>query len=189
MCQKPPSIERVKTNAVSRHKWQIDKAELILTSRVKGLSDTLGSIFGSVSNAWHLSFIRFVRFIVPRVEELIVADTASFVAKNHERSNVSGLKPAAELAAKSAKPYPNDSAEYREARTALLVEEIELRRQIERVARQRRKLPLGGAARAYEFLDEQGKTVRLKPRRSMESCSNGSWKACRALPCPMTPTL
>ncbi len=40
------------------------------------------------------------------------------------------LAPAAELASKASKPYPNDSAEYRKARTALLVEEIELRRQI-----------------------------------------------------------
>jgi predicted dithiol-disulfide oxidoreductase (DUF899 family) len=36
------------------------------------------------------------------------------------------LTPAAELAAKS-RPYPNDSAEYRAARAALLAEEIELR--------------------------------------------------------------
>ena len=43
--------------------------------------------------------------------------------------NKTTLTPAAELAAKaSKKPYPNDSAEYRKARTALLVEEIELRR-------------------------------------------------------------
>ncbi|MBC8119929.1 MAG: DUF899 family protein [Burkholderiaceae bacterium] len=71
------------------------------------------------------------------------------------------LKPAADLAAKSAKAYPNHSAEYREARTVLLVEEIELRRQIERVAEQRRLLPTGGEARGYQFLDEQGKTVGL----------------------------
>ncbi len=71
------------------------------------------------------------------------------------------LKPAAELAEHSAKPYPNDSAAYREARTALLAEEVELRRHIERVARLRRQLPLGGEAPTYEFLDEQGKTVGL----------------------------
>ncbi len=71
------------------------------------------------------------------------------------------LAPAAELAAKASKPYPNDSAEYRQARTALLAEEIELRRQIERVAAQRRELPLGGRAPHYEFLDEDGKTLTL----------------------------
>ena len=70
------------------------------------------------------------------------------------------LTPAAELAAKST-PYPNDSAEYRAARTALLAEEIELRRHIERVAAQRRQLPPGGAAHGYTFLDQDGKTVTL----------------------------
>ncbi len=44
------------------------------------------------------------------------------------------LTPAAELAKKNTMRYPNESAEYRQARQALLVEEIELRRHIERVA-------------------------------------------------------
>jgi predicted dithiol-disulfide oxidoreductase (DUF899 family) len=42
------------------------------------------------------------------------------------------------------KPFPNESAAYREAREELLTAEIELRRQTERVALQRRNLPLGG---------------------------------------------
>lgn len=71
------------------------------------------------------------------------------------------LKSAVELAAEASKAYPNDSAEYREARTALLAEEVELRRHIERVAAQRRALPPGGEARDYAFGDEAGKTVRL----------------------------
>jgi len=72
------------------------------------------------------------------------------------------LKPAIDLAATASKPYPNDSAEYRKARTALLAEEIELRRQIERVAAQRRALPLGGElAQDYEFTNENGKTVGM----------------------------
>ncbi|SFU51521.1 DUF899 family protein [Pseudoduganella namucuonensis] len=72
------------------------------------------------------------------------------------------LKPAAELAAQAAgKPYPNDSAAYRAARVALLAEEIELRRHIERVAEQRRALPPGGEAPDYDFKDENGKTVKL----------------------------
>ena len=53
---------------------------------------------------------------------------------------MSALKPAAELAAAASKPYPGDSADYRRARTALLTEEIELRRHIERVAAQRRAM-------------------------------------------------
>jgi hypothetical protein len=54
------------------------------------------------------------------------------------------LKPAAELAAEASKPYPNDSAEYRRARTALLAEEIELRRRIERVAARRPEARVSG---------------------------------------------
>jgi len=73
---------------------------------------------------------------------------------------MSTLIPAAELAAKST-PYPNDSPEYRAARSALLAEEIELRRHIERVAAQRRALPPGGVAPDYDFLDENGKTIKL----------------------------
>ncbi|HEX8469158.1 MAG TPA: DUF899 family protein [Allosphingosinicella sp.] len=72
------------------------------------------------------------------------------------------LEPAADLAARASKPYPNDSAEYRSARTALLAEEIELRRHIERVAEQRRSLPPGGEIeRDYELRDEQGRAIRL----------------------------
>jgi predicted dithiol-disulfide oxidoreductase (DUF899 family) len=74
---------------------------------------------------------------------------------------MSNLKPAAELAAANGKPYPNDDAAYRKARIALLAEEIELRRHIERVAEQRRALPPGGEARAYHFRDENGDTVPL----------------------------
>ena len=40
--------------------------------------------------------------------------------------------------------FPNESATYREARNSLLREEIELRRQTERVAELRRRLPAGG---------------------------------------------
>ncbi|MDB5857742.1 MAG: hypothetical protein JWQ76_1431 [Ramlibacter sp.] len=71
------------------------------------------------------------------------------------------LQPAADLARQVSKPYPNDSAAYREARTALLAEEVELRRHIERVAAQRRALPPGGEARDHRFLDEQGRELGL----------------------------
>jgi predicted dithiol-disulfide oxidoreductase (DUF899 family) len=48
--------------------------------------------------------------------------------------------------------YPNESADYRTARNALLDAEIELRRQIERVAQMRRALPPGGEVRTdYAF--------------------------------------
>ena len=69
----------------------------------------------------------------------------------------SDFKTAVELAAKASKSYPGDSTEYREARTALLVEEIELRRHIGRVAEMRRALPPGGEAGDYKFVDKDGK--------------------------------
>ena len=71
------------------------------------------------------------------------------------------LRPARDLAATASKPYPNDSAEHLQAATALLAEEIELRRHIERVAAQRRALPLGGEPSPYELVDEDGRTVGL----------------------------
>jgi predicted dithiol-disulfide oxidoreductase (DUF899 family) len=71
------------------------------------------------------------------------------------------LKPAHELATAAAKPYPNDPSDHVKARTALLAEEIELRRHIERVAAQRRALPLGGEPPPYDFTDEEGKTVHV----------------------------
>ena len=58
------------------------------------------------------------------------------------------LKPAAEVARAAPTRIPNESAEYRAARTALLAEEIELRRHIERVAAQRRALPQGAPVTA-----------------------------------------
>lgn len=67
------------------------------------------------------------------------------------------LTPASELAKKSKVRFPNESQEYRQAREALLAEEIELRRHIERVAEQRRALPPGGkVARDYRFESESG---------------------------------
>ena len=67
------------------------------------------------------------------------------------------LTPAAELARKNGVRFPNESPEYRRARDALLAEEIELRRHIERVAEQRRALPPGGeVTRNYRFTGESG---------------------------------
>lgn len=68
----------------------------------------------------------------------------------------------AELAVKGSQPYANESAAYRQARVKLLAEEIELRRQIQRVAAQRRALPPGPVAKAYRFLDEQGNQRTLR---------------------------
>ncbi len=68
-----------------------------------------------------------------------------------------GLAPASELARKNGVRLPNESDEYRRAREALLAEEIELRRHIERVAEQRRALPPGGEVKKdYRFEGERG---------------------------------
>jgi predicted dithiol-disulfide oxidoreductase (DUF899 family) len=67
------------------------------------------------------------------------------------------LTPAADLARDNPVRVPNESAEYRAARSALLAEEIELRRHIERVAELRRALPPGGPVTGdYRFAGEDG---------------------------------
>ncbi|MHB8528773.1 MAG: DUF899 family protein [Caulobacteraceae bacterium] len=67
------------------------------------------------------------------------------------------LTPAAELARDNPVRFPGESARYRAARTALLAEEIELRRHIEAVAAQRRALPPGGEVKGdYRFEGEAG---------------------------------
>src|SRR6201985_1899326 len=72
-------------------------------------------------------------------------------------ANASTLVPAAELARRNTMTFPNESADYRRARNALLSEEIELRRHIERVAALRRTLPPGGTVTGdYRFEGEQG---------------------------------
>jgi predicted dithiol-disulfide oxidoreductase (DUF899 family) len=67
------------------------------------------------------------------------------------------LTAATELAKRNKMRFPNESPDYRRAREALLAEEIELRRHIERVAEQRRALPQGGeVTKAYRFESESG---------------------------------
>lgn len=67
------------------------------------------------------------------------------------------LIPVAELVTRNLMRFPNESEAYRQARTVLLAEEIELRRQIERVAEQRRALPPGGEVSGdYRFEGEHG---------------------------------
>ncbi len=72
-------------------------------------------------------------------------------------ASLQALTPAVELAGIDPVQFPNESPEYRAARTALLVEEIELRRHIERVAAQRRALPPGGPVIGdYRFEGKDG---------------------------------
>lgn len=68
------------------------------------------------------------------------------------------LTPADKLARETPIRFPNESADYRAARTALLADEIELRRMIARVAAQRAALPPGGPVTGdYRFQGEDGR--------------------------------
>lgn len=72
------------------------------------------------------------------------------------------LTPAAEWAAKRKPPFPGESEEYREARNALLAEEIEFRRHMTRVVEQRRALPPGPVIeKDYRFKDANGEDLGL----------------------------
>src|SRR5687767_6880142 len=65
--------------------------------------------------------------------------------------------------------FPNESKEYRAARDKLLAAEIELRKQVETVAAQRRKLPAGGEVpEDYVFEGEKG------PLRLSQLFENGN---------------
>jgi len=104
----------------------------------------------------------------------------------------SALKPAAELAKASGFRYPNESAEYRRAREALLAEEIELRRHIERVAEQRRRLPPGGEVKQnYVFEGEKGRAsfADLFGDKDTLVVYSYMFGAQRERPCPMCTSL
>src|SRR3979409_2278286 len=102
------------------------------------------------------------------------------------------LAPARGLAANNDVSFPNESAEYRRARAALLAEEIELRRHIEQVAEQRRALPLGGAIKEdYRFEGENG-PVRLSGmfgKHNSLIVYNWMYGPQRDRPCPMCTNL
>ena len=67
------------------------------------------------------------------------------------------LLPAAEVAAKNPIRRPGESEDYRRARQALLIEEIELKRHVERVAAMRRALPEGApVTHSYSLVGENG---------------------------------
>ncbi|MDP3175170.1 MAG: DUF899 family protein [Phenylobacterium sp.] len=75
---------------------------------------------------------------------------------------MASLAPALELAARAKTPFPGASAEYDQARQALLAQEIELRRQMTRLVEQRRALPEGPViAKDYRFNGPNGEEVGL----------------------------
>ncbi len=102
------------------------------------------------------------------------------------------LIPAAELAKRNDITFPNESADYRRARNALLAEEIELRRHLERVAEQRRALPPGGEVIGdYRFQGEHGPIdfASLFGDRQSLVVYSYMFGPQRARPCPMCTSL
>jgi predicted dithiol-disulfide oxidoreductase (DUF899 family) len=88
--------------------------------------------------------------------------------------------------------FPGESAGYRSARNALLAEEIELRRHIERVAAQRRALPPGGAVpEDYRFEGEEGPLTLSEMFGEHDTLVTYNWMfgPQRARPCPMCTSL
>jgi predicted dithiol-disulfide oxidoreductase (DUF899 family) len=98
------------------------------------------------------------------------------------------LTPADQLARDNPLRVPGESAEYRAARTALLAEEIELRRHIARVAAQRRALPPGAEVTGdYRFMTEDGPRDLAGLFGDKETLVTFSYMfgPQRARPCPM----
>jgi predicted dithiol-disulfide oxidoreductase (DUF899 family) len=107
-------------------------------------------------------------------------------------TDMPAVRSARELAEKNAVRFPNESGEYRRARTALLAAEIELRREIERVAAMRRALPPGGGiAKDYRFVGEQGEVSFADMFRGKQTLAAYSYMygPQRKRPCPMCTSL
>ncbi|MGF6770424.1 putative dithiol-disulfide oxidoreductase (DUF899 family) [Paraburkholderia sp. GAS199] len=88
--------------------------------------------------------------------------------------------------------FPGESADYRRARNALLAEEIELRRHIERVAAQRRALPPGGVVpEDYVFVGETGPVTLSQMFGAHDTLITYNWMfgPRRERPCPMCTSL
>lgn len=106
--------------------------------------------------------------------------------------NTTTLHSAIDLANQNGMRFPNESAAYREARDALLAEEIELRRHIERVAEQRRALPPGGTVpQNYEFIGENGPVTfsELFGDKQTLAVYSYMYGPQREQPCPMCTSL
>jgi predicted dithiol-disulfide oxidoreductase (DUF899 family) len=99
---------------------------------------------------------------------------------------------AAELARRTDRHFPGESTAYRDARIALLAEEIDLRRHLERVAALRRALPPGGPVpEDYVFQGLEG-PIRLSAlfgRHDTLVVYNWMFGPQRERPCPMCSSL
>ena len=105
---------------------------------------------------------------------------------------MSELTSAIDLARGNPVRIPHESAAYRAARTALLAEEIELRRHIERVAALRRALPPGGEVLGdYRFEGEEGEVSLADLFRDKDTLVAYSYMfgPDRPRPCPMCTNL
>lgn len=102
------------------------------------------------------------------------------------------LTSASVLAHNNGVRFPNESDAYRQARDALLAEEIELRRHIEKVASQRRALPPGGVVpQNYRFEGENGPTTlsELFGDKQTLAIYSAMYGPLRKQPCPMCSSL
>src|SRR3954447_13662049 len=102
------------------------------------------------------------------------------------------LEPATELAKEARTPFPNESADYRKAREALLAEEIEFRRHLTRLSEQRRALPPGPVIeKNYRFIDENGNAGLIDLFGSHDTLVTYFWMYGpeRPRPCPMCTNL
>ncbi len=102
--------------------------------------------------------------------------------------NTQKLVPAQDLAATNKAHFPNESAEYRAARNELIAEEIELRRHVERVASQRRALPVGGEIPQDFLLASETGPVRfpdLFGNKNVLLIYSMMYGPQRKAPCPM----
>ena len=106
--------------------------------------------------------------------------------------DTSTLKPAVALAKSAKTPFPGESSQYREAREALLAEEIEFRRHLTRLAEQRRALPPGPVIeKNYRFKDARGFDVGLRDlfgERPRWSPTSGCTARSASGPAPCAPT-
>ena len=103
-------------------------------------------------------------------------------------ADTKALQPALALAQAAPRHFPGESPEYRKARTALLAEEIEVRRHVERLAEQRRALPPGGPIpQDYRFDGEAGPVTfsQLFGRHDTLVTYNFMYGPKRQRPCPM----
>jgi predicted dithiol-disulfide oxidoreductase (DUF899 family) len=103
-------------------------------------------------------------------------------------ADVEPLAPARDLAAKAHRPYPGESADYTRARTALLAEEVELRRHLERVAQLRRALPDAPVVTAdYVFDGPDGRVTLADLFGDKDTLVTYCWMYGpeRERPCPM----